>query len=142
MLVPRAVVPRWLLAILFIAVAEWLRGHLLTGFPWAVPGLMVDGMGAVEQVASLVGMNGLTLLILLWAALPAVLWSQWRNSRRVSFAAVAVLALLPLSELWGLWRIEQNPTRFSGHEKCGWCSPISRRTTSGAPTMLATSSVH
>ena len=28
----------------FLAIAEWLRGHLFTGFPWAVPGLAVDGL--------------------------------------------------------------------------------------------------
>ena len=35
-----------------IATAEWLRGHLFTGFPWAAPGLVADGMGAVAQSAS------------------------------------------------------------------------------------------
>jgi apolipoprotein N-acyltransferase len=113
MLVPRSIAPRWLLAVLFLAVVEWLRGHLLTGFPWAVPGLAADGMGAVAQLASLVGMNGLTLLILLWAALPAVLWSQWRSRRRLHVAALVILLLLPLSEVWGLWRLQHNPATYN-----------------------------
>ena len=56
-----------------LAIAEWLRGHLLTGFPWTAPGLAAIGMGGVAQAAPLVGMPGLTLLILLWAGLPALL---------------------------------------------------------------------
>jgi len=123
MRVPRAVAPRWLAALLLIAVAEWLRGHLLTGFPWAVPGLAVDGMGAVAQLASLVGMNGLTLLVLVWAALPALLWSRWRRERTVSLAALAVLLCLPAAELWGLWRIGQNPTLLNGSVKVRLVQP-------------------
>ena len=81
-----------------LAIAEWLRGHLFTGFPWAAPGLLVDGMGGLAQVASVIGMTGLTLLIVLWAALPFVwLSGERRGLKRV---AAGILLLLPL--LWGL----------------------------------------
>jgi len=53
-----------------LSAAEWLRGHLFTGFPWAAPGLAADGMGAVAQLASVIGMTGLTLMVILWAGLP------------------------------------------------------------------------
>lgn len=112
--VPRSILPRWLSAVLALAVAEWLRGHLLTGFPWAAVGLAADAMGAAAQLASVTGMTGLTLLLLLWAALPAVIWHGWRTERRVPIAALAVLALLPLAELWGLWRLAITPTVFAG----------------------------
>ncbi len=112
--VPRAVLPRWLTAVLALAIAEWLRGHLLTGFPWAAVGLAADGMGAAVQIASVAGMTGLTLLLLVWAALPAVIWRNWRGQRRLPVAALAVLALLPLAELWGLWRLAQSPTAYAG----------------------------
>src|SRR5437763_1757095 len=58
---------------LCLAAAEWLRGHLFTGFPWTAPGLAAIGMGGVAQVAAIVGMPGLTLLISLWSCLPALL---------------------------------------------------------------------
>lgn len=86
-----------------IAIAEWLRGHLFTGFPWAVPGLAVDGMGAVSQSASLVGMTGLTLLIVMWGGLAIVLLVP--SGRAVRGLAVALLALLPLSWGFGAWRL-------------------------------------
>jgi apolipoprotein N-acyltransferase len=79
-----------------LAVAEWLRGQLFTGFPWAAPGLMVDAMGGLAQAAALLGMTGLTLLIVLWASLPHALLSA---SRRM--IAVALALALPLPLLWG-----------------------------------------
>ena len=83
-----------------LAVAEWLRGHLFTGFPWAAPGLAVDGMGAVAQMASVIGMTGLTLLIVLWAGLPLVLTGQ-----RHRIAAAGLLLLLPLAWAYGCYRL-------------------------------------
>lgn len=90
-----------------LAVAEWLRGHLLTGFPWTAPGLAVDGMGAFAQTASLIGMPGLTLLIVLWASLPAVLgFASMR--RREAVAAMVLFALLPGLWLCGQYRLARD----------------------------------
>lgn len=86
-----------------LALAEWLRGHLFTGFPWAAPGLMVDGMGGLAQAAALIGMTGLTLAITLWAALPYALLADARRGARL--AAVALLLLLPALWGWGALRL-------------------------------------
>jgi apolipoprotein N-acyltransferase len=89
-----------------LSVAEWLRGILLTGFPWAVPGLAADGMGGVEQLASIIGMNGLTLLLLLWSATPFAFFQGRRKG------AMCMILTLPLTWIWGEWRLQQNPTQF------------------------------
>jgi apolipoprotein N-acyltransferase len=89
---------------ILLAVAEWLRGHLLTGFPWTAPGLAVDGMGAFAQAASLIGMPGLTLIIVLWASLPALLGLA-SVRRREWGAALLLLAFLPGLWLWGQYRL-------------------------------------
>ena len=89
-----------------ISITEFLRGRLFSGFPWAVPGQAVDGMRGVSQVANLIGMNGLTLMILLWAAMPLAFL---RGQRAI---AISVLALLPAIWMWGEWRLAQNPTQF------------------------------
>ena len=86
-----------------IAVVEWLRGHLFTGFPWAAPGLLVDGMGGVAQAASVIGMTGLTLLVVLWASLPYVFLSGDRRGLKLSGAAL--LLLLAALWGWGEWRL-------------------------------------
>jgi apolipoprotein N-acyltransferase len=87
-----------------LASAEWLRGRLFTGFPWAAPGLAANGMGAVAQIASAVGMPGLTLAILMWAGLPYALAVRSRRA-----AALGLLALLPLAWAYGLTRLAAAP---------------------------------
>ena len=89
-----------------LAIAEWLRGRLFTGFPWAVPGQAVDGMGGVAQAASIIGMNGLTFILLLCAAAPFALF---KGAYKTAFC---MLAILPLMWLWGEWRLHHNPTQF------------------------------
>lgn len=87
--------------------AEWLRGHLFTGFPWSAPGQMTDGMGGVEQAASVIGMTGLTLLVLLWSALPYAWFTERRLWPRI--AALALLATLPALWALGIHRLADGP---------------------------------
>lgn len=87
-----------------LGVAEMLRGRLLTGFPWAAPGLIADGMGPVEQWAAFFGMEGLTPLVLLWAGVwPFMLDSRLSKGRRI--AAALMLASLPLAAATGMLRL-------------------------------------
>jgi apolipoprotein N-acyltransferase len=96
--------PVWLTLPVMLGVVEWLRGYLFTGFPWAAPGLIAEGMGPVLQMASVIGMPGLTVMILLWGvSLGAVL-------QRCLFAAF-ILATLPLGMVWGHWRLSSIPTQ-------------------------------
>lgn len=99
----------WLAVPISFFIFELLRGHLFTGFPWAVFGQAVDGMGGVAQLASLIGMNGLTLMIWLWAASLFAIAVQERRQRLV---AVLVLLTLPLSYAWGEWRLASHPTEY------------------------------
>lgn len=94
---------------LCLGLAEYARGHVLTGFPWAVPGLAVDGMGGVAQAASLIGMNGLTFLVLAWALVPSVFILRLRN---LFGPALVILALLPALWIWGDWRVAHTPQEF------------------------------
>lgn len=68
---------RGLAGILVLAVAwtavEWLRGHVLTGFPWNLIGTVWAGGPTMMQPAALVGLYGLSTLTVLAAALPATL---------------------------------------------------------------------
>jgi len=75
------------------ALLEWTRGHILTGFPWNLPGETWRAGSAVSQFAGVVGAYGLTWVTLAIAAVPAV----WRDGRRgriaVGAAAVALVGL-------------------------------------------------
>lgn len=83
-----------------LAIMENLRGRLFTGFPWAAPGLAADGMGALAQGTSLVGMTGFTLLLVLWAGLPLAL-----ARRQKPAIAAMILLLLPALYGYGTWRL-------------------------------------
>ncbi len=94
---------------LMIAAAEVARGYFFTGFPWAAPGLFADGMGGVLQLASLIGMPGLSYWIILWGMLP---WVLWRSKPIISVRNVLpmlLLLLLPAGWLWGNWRLSHLP---------------------------------
>ena len=56
-----------------VSAAEWLRGHVLTGFPWNVLGYALTWPLPLMQSASVLGIYGLTLLAVLIFAAPAVL---------------------------------------------------------------------
>ena len=56
-----------------LTAAEWLRGHLFSGFPWNAFGYALTGPLALAQSASLIGIWGLTFLAVAVFASPAVL---------------------------------------------------------------------
>ncbi len=64
--------------------AEWLRGTLLTGFPWNDFGMALGGNLVLGQLASLVGLHGLTPLAVAMAASPATLADTGRPAARLS----------------------------------------------------------
>jgi apolipoprotein N-acyltransferase len=66
-------VQRIFLFALVFAVIEWLRGHILTGFPWNLPAYGWAASIALLQSASIFGAYGLSLLTLIFGASLAVL---------------------------------------------------------------------
>jgi apolipoprotein N-acyltransferase len=75
------------------AALEWTRGHILTGFPWNLPGETWRAGSAVSQFAAVVGAYGLTWITLAIAAAPAV-WRDGKRGRVVVGVAVAGLLAL------------------------------------------------
>ena len=81
---------------LSLSAMEWLRGHVLTGFPWNVLGYALTSPVELMQSAAVLGIYGLTLATVVIFGLPAVLWSEAGAGRRhLRWAALAV-AVLPL----------------------------------------------
>ena len=73
--------------------AEWLRGWVLTGFPWNLIGTAWAVSDAVIQMAAVTGVYGLSLLAVASASMPAVLAESPGRSGRWRAVAVAFAAL-------------------------------------------------
>lgn len=100
-----------------LSAAEWLRGHILTGFPWNVLGYALTAPDVMMQSASVLGIYGLTLLAVGIFATPLVAWTDHRcepdlHPARQAAAAALGLTVLPLLAIagWGWWRLADAPS--------------------------------
>ncbi|MFP3920483.1 MAG: apolipoprotein N-acyltransferase [Dichotomicrobium sp.] len=97
---------RILVLALAFFVAEWLRGTILTGFPWNAIGYTLAAPDVLMQAGALVGVYGLGFFAVLIFAAPATLTD--RNTRAVRYAMPALAAvLLAGMAAWGWWRLSQ-----------------------------------
>jgi apolipoprotein N-acyltransferase len=80
----------------FLTIAEFARGHLFSGFPFDLLGYALTANDEMAQLASVVGVYGLTFLAALLAATPALIWPADERGlvRRLVpfFLAVAAIA--------------------------------------------------
>jgi apolipoprotein N-acyltransferase len=93
-----------------LTVAEWLRGHVLTGFPWNAFGYALTEPLALAQTASLIGIWGLTFLAVAIFASPAVLIDGRSRGRTLWIAPALALALLLAMGIFGVIRLSRHPT--------------------------------
>ncbi len=80
----------------WLALAEFARGHVLTGFPFDLLGYSLTGTEEMMQLASVIGVYGLSFLAPLLAMTPALIWpaDERAMSRRLTplFLALAIIA--------------------------------------------------
>lgn len=85
--------------------AEWLRGHILTGFPWNLMGTIWTGVAPMMQGAALFGLYGLSLLTVLAAAAPATLADRTSGASRRWAGLALTVALLAIGWAAGAARL-------------------------------------
>jgi apolipoprotein N-acyltransferase len=93
-----------------LTTSEWLRGHLLTGFPWNAFGYALSEPLALAQTASLIGLWGMTFLTVAIFASPAVLIDGSSRGRKPWIAPVMALTLLIAMGIFGAVRLSLQPT--------------------------------
>ena len=91
-----------------LSFTEWLRGHVLTGFPWNTYGMALGGNLVTAQLASIIGLYGLTVIAIPIFAAPALFRDkpQMSGARRRWPASIAA-AVLAFCGIYGFgaWRL-------------------------------------
>ena len=91
-----AIAASLLLATCWVA-TEWLRGHVLTGFPWNLAGYALVDHAALRQPAAWFGSYGLSFLTVLVGVMPGAAYSGVPRQR----SAILVLCAMAIIGLWG-----------------------------------------
>jgi apolipoprotein N-acyltransferase len=104
----------WRLVSLALALtaAEWLRGHVFTGFPWNTIGYALTGPLVLAQASALIGLWGLTFFAICLFASPAVLADERADTRRPWLAVLTPVTLLAILAAYGAVRLSQSPTQY------------------------------
>ena len=91
---------------------EWLRGHLLSGFPWNTFGYAFTEPLVLAQSVSLTGIWTLTFLCIAICASPAVLADDKADTRHPYRPLVCGLAVLAALAGYGAQRLQSHPTGY------------------------------
>ena len=95
-----------------MTIAEWLRGHLLSGFPWNTFGYALTEPLPLAQSVSVVGIWGLTFLALAICASPATLADEKSDTPAPWRPLVMGLVVLAAFFGYGLARLATHPTAY------------------------------
>jgi len=100
-----------------LTAAEWLRGHLLSGFPWNTYGYALTEPLALAQSVSLIGIWGLTFLAVAIFATPAVVTDDPVDTPHTYRAPIAALVVLATMLGYGVARLTTHPTDYVANVK-------------------------
>ncbi len=84
--------------------ADVARGHLFTGFPWDMTGYVWGDVLPMLQITSVIGIEGLTLLTLFWAVLPAAFFVAEKKRSAILCAILGFAVMIGLG-VWGQLRL-------------------------------------
>jgi len=96
-----------------LTVSEWLRGHLLTGFPWNAFGYALTNPLALAQAASFIGIWGLTFIAVVVFASPATLTDDRAETRWPWLPLLLGAVVLAGLGSFGALRLARAPTRLT-----------------------------
>jgi apolipoprotein N-acyltransferase len=93
-----------------LTVSEWLRGHVLTGFPWNALGYALTAPLTLAQTAALLGLWGLTFIAIAVCASPATLADEPADAGRRWLPLALAAGVLVAMAAFGTVRLNGTPT--------------------------------
>lgn len=86
---------------LILSAVEWLRGNVLSGLPWDVPGYALTAPVQLMQSAGLFGIYGLTFIAFFVFTAPLALTTEDDPEQVWPLFPAALLAVVPIAALFG-----------------------------------------
>jgi apolipoprotein N-acyltransferase len=94
----------------FLSLAEWARGHFFSGFPFDLLGYAFAANDEMSQLASVIGVYGLTALAALLSMTPALIWPpDQRNLTRRLVPFFLSLGIIAAQIGYGHYRLGSTP---------------------------------
>ncbi len=96
-----------------LALFEYFRGFVATGFPWNAIGYAAYFNPQTMQTASVLGIYGVTAFVILVAALPIYLATEHSSSSPKRYVLLFLwLALVTVHVGYGVWRLDSKQSGF------------------------------
>jgi apolipoprotein N-acyltransferase len=94
----------------FLSAAEWLRGHVLSGFPFDLIGYALTANDEMLQLASVIGVYGLTFVAALISMTTALIWpADGRGLVARLLPFFVAVGLIAAQIGYGNWRLGNTP---------------------------------
>lgn len=102
----------FIVLVLCLSLAEWVRGHIFSGFPWNMAGYAWGDILPMAQAASLFGIYGLSALTIFWATLGGYLYIARSPALNKTALLIVAGATLVGCFAYGALRLKNNPTTY------------------------------
>ena len=93
-----------------LALSEFTRGYIFTGFPWNLFGYTWLGLMSIAQFVSVIGPYGLTFLTIFWGASLGYLYIHKKQAFLMSSISILIFAVV---FTYGFLRISHNVVEFN-----------------------------
>jgi apolipoprotein N-acyltransferase len=98
-----------------LGLSDYIRGKILTGFPWNIWGYSWSWLTEVLQILNVIGLFAFNLLAITIFTLPAVIFFKGNNKKKI-LAIISTFLLIFLIYIYGTFNINKNKILLKNFE--------------------------